>query len=294
MKLFRDLTLLALLCASQFAYSANVNSCDPCATTTECNLCDFNACDVKFSAYADFLYWEVCVGDLTFEEVESITTYQNPNYDCGFRLGAVAAWKNWDLGIRYTSLNVTHERDFEHSSGSAKFKFDSDVVDIELGYHCCLGCEGFSLNPFVGTKLAWIDQVHDREERGNSKNTMDFCGYGLYTGFNTRWELCSFSACGNSTPIALVTRASTGILRSELKSKQEFDSANEKKKLCFIVPVHEAYVGLDFSFCNFSCFDANLQLGYEIQYWGWHEDSSTSDITHLGMDGLVLRFGASF
>ncbi len=293
MNFFKHLALLTLILSAQFAHSDSCDPCDPCASTAECNLCDFNPCDVKFSVYGDFLYWEVCVGDLIFEDDDSITTYQNPGHDSGFRIGAVASWNNWDLGLRYTSLDVNHDKDFD-DEGSAKFKFDSDIFDIELAYRCCLGCEGFSLTPFVGTKLAWIDQSYDKTDDGDDKYTLDFSGFGLYTGFSTRWELCNFNGCGKHIPVALVTRASTGILRSTLKGTEGDEDPEVKKELDFIIPVHEAFVGFDFTFCNQSCFDANLQLGYEIQYWGWHEDSSTSDITHLGMNGLVVRLGASF
>lgn len=295
MKFLKWTIALALLCNVQMGFAQNRNACDPCdpcATSNSCSLCDIDFCDVEYSVYADFLYWKVSKGDLNMGQDDGKEEYFNPDYDCGYRLGAVARYNNWDLGVRYTSY-WTDDKKSKGSSGDAKFDFDYDVVDIELGYSCCLDCANATIRPFAGAKLAWIDDDFDKSDKDGSDTKIDFRGYGLYLGASGRWDLCSFDVCDRSIPIALVGRASTGILDAEFDQDVE-DGGGDRKEECLFVPVHDAYLALDLTFCDLCGIDANLQLGYEVQYWGWREYNDDEDITHLGLGGLVLRFGASF
>ena len=145
-------------------------------------------------------------------------------------------------------------------------------------------------------KIAWIDDDFDKSDvLFGSDSKIDFEGYGLYIGTSARWELCSYSACDRDIPIALIARASTGLLRSEFEQDVEGGESGDKGCECLYVPVHELYVGLDMSFCDLcGCGDAFFQIGYETQYWGWREYNDDEDITHLGLGGMVLRFGLGF
>ncbi len=219
-------------------------------------------------------------------------------YDWGYRLGGIARWKNWDLGFRYTSLCTEYSRssaDSDDDDDKEKFNFDYDVFDIELGYSCCLPCGPMTFRPFLGVKMAWIDDEFKSDSaRGFDKAKIEFDGYGLYIGSSARWELCSYCACDRDIPIALIARASTSILRGEFEQDVE-DGGNDRDCRCIYVPVHDLYVGLDFTFCDLcGCGDAFFQIGYETQYWGWMEYNEKDDTAHIGMGGMVLRFGFGF
>ncbi len=304
MKFLRNMALGVLLVTSQFAYSANsCDPCDPCYTGNECNLCDIDWCDISFSAYVDALYWHVCSGDTDRDFFDGENTRYvalNPDYTWGWRIGAAAHWDCWDLGLRYTSFNSKTTEDFtlnfEESSVELKYDFDYDVLDLELGRTCCV-CDGLTLRPFAGGKFAWIDvdaENLNSESQGGVK--MDYNGYGLYVGLGGRWQLCSISACDCDIPLALVSRLSTGVMDSDFKQTFSGNSSvsADSIKDCLFVPVHEVYLGLEFRMCGLCNADAFLQLGYEAQYWGWREYDENDDITHLGLGGLVLRFGANF
>ena len=300
MKFLRNLALGVLLATSQFAYSAN--NCDPCYTDNECSLCDIDWCDVSFSAYVDALYWHVCSGDTDrdFNDGENTRFVSlNPDYDWGWRIGAAAHWDSWDLGLRYTSFNSkTSEHfflNFEEQDLDVSFDFDYKVLDLELGRTCCV-CDGLTLRPFAGGKFAWIDVDTENLNTENRFGKMDYDGYGLYVGLGGRWELCSFSACDWNIPMALVMRLSTGVMDSDFE--QTFRTGSLETgfdiKDCLFVPVHEVSLGLEFRMCGLCNTDAFFRIGYEAQDWGWREYDQDDDITHLGLGGLALRFGASF
>jgi hypothetical protein len=226
--------------------------CDPCAVSNPCDLCDIDFCDMKFAAYIDALYWHVCRSD----------SDHHGDWNWGWRIGGIASWRSWDIGLRYTHFEPDH---FEHH-----------VLDVEVGYTCCLPCGGLSIRPFAGAKFGWHNDDFDDDDSDNDTK-------GLYLGGSARWEICNYSACDRNIPIAFVTRASTGVLYAD------FDDSDG----CFYFPYHDLYVALDFTFCDLCGWDAFFQVGYEVQYWGWREDGG-DDVGHLGVGGLVLRFGASF
>jgi len=284
--------------------AGSCDPCDPCYDSNPCDLCDIDWCDVEFDFYIDALYWEVCKGDHNVaENNDGKEKYLDTCYDWGWRLGAVARWKCWDLGLRFAKYctdasTKIPENATEVDDGKAKFDFDYRVFDIELGYTCCLPCCSISLRPIAGVKMAWIDDDYDKSDIFFSSNSkVDFCGYGLYIGTSARWELCSYCACDRDIPIALVARASTALLRGEFEQDVETNApgGGDIGCECLYVPVHELYVGLDFSFCDLcGCGDAFFQIGYETQYWGWREYNQSEDITHLGLGGMVMRFGFGF
>lgn len=250
----------ALLLSAPVTYAQanySCDPCDPCAVSNPCDLCDINFCDMKFDAYVDALYWKV---------QRSFSHHSDSDYHWGWRLAGIASWKTWDFGLRYTSFTPD---DHHH-------EFDYRVLDVEVGYNCCNLCCGLSLRPFVGGKFAWIEDKHHHHDHEKVDSQ------GLYIGLGSRWEVCNWCSCDRNIPIALVTRASTGIMDSD------FD--HEDRRIYQLY--NDLYAGLDFTFCDLWCgWDAFFQIGYEVQYWGWNHDDEGH---HLGLGGLVLRFGANF
>ena len=298
MKFSKWIVGTAFLFSAQIASVQGAGSCDPCDPCYQskpCDLCDIEWCDVEYDFYVDALYWKLCRSDLDIDLDDDEGGYADHDWSWGYRIGGNARYKNWDLGIRYTSFcdDVKTSK-----GGDAKHEFDYDVLDIEAGYTCCLPCDGLSIRPIAGVKLAWIEDEFDKSENNDgNKGKFDYTGYGLYLGCSARWELCSYSACDRDIPIALVTRATTGILHGEF-DYGDLENADHStyKNECIYNPVHELYVGLDFSFCDLcGCGNAFFQVGYEVQHWGsWREWFSDDDLASWGLGGLVLRFGASF
>lgn len=298
MKFLRNLALGVLLASTQFVNAASCEPCDPCGTTSSCDICDIDFCDMDFSVYIDALYWHVCSGDTEREispDFGNNFSHQHDNdWDWGFRIGAAAKWNCWDLGLRYTHFDSNTKELFylgtEEDDLVSEFDFKYKVVDIELGRSCC-ACEGLTLRPFAGVKLAYIDIDHKFLEEDTNVE-MDYEGYGLYLGLSSRWDLCSFSVCDRNIPMAFVSRFSTGVMDSTFDQYERIDEYGYKE--CLFVPVHELYLGLEFRLCDLCGAEGFFQLGYEAQYWGWREYNTQDDITHLGLGGMVLRFGANF
>ena len=300
MKLFKYLTAVVLLVGANSAFArGGCEPCEPCAPT--CNsggLCDMDLCDMTYSAYVDYLYWQVNRGGLSFGDSSSSSSssssscgqrFHCPDYDSGYRLGVVAHYKNWDFGVRYTSLCTDIKIGREDSCESShhdKYSFDYRVCDIELGYSCCL-CGDFTLRPFAGAKLAWIDE----KLHFDGCYKFDNNSYGLYIGFEGRWNICNFSSCGYDIPVSLVTRGTTGVLRSSFKYG-DYHCGKE----CLYTPYHDAFAGLDFTYSGCGSCDMNLQVGYEIQYWGARSafEDCFYGAHHLGLGGLVVRLAANF
>ena len=290
MKHLRNLVLFVLLASSQFAYSAEgCDPCDPCYATTECDLCNVSFCDMEFEAYVDALYWHGCSNNLyIYENDENM----NPDYSWGWRIGASAYWNTWDFGFRYTSFNANTKNEVNYGSESfatAEYKFDYQVFDLEVGRACCI-CDGIMFRPFLGGKFAEIKIDHINFDESDHYE-VKLSGAGLYVGFDNRWQICSFDVCDRSIPVALVSRVSTGVLDADFKTgeHEEFEY-----KECQFVPVHDLYAGLEFRMCGLCDADAFFQIGYEAQYWGFRQIDSDGELSHLGLGGLVLRFGANF
>lgn len=293
MKHLRNLVLFVMLASAQFAYSGEAcDPCDPCYTTTECDLCNVSFCDMEFELYVDALYWHSNADTFFAENNDDVC----PDYSWGWRIGGSAYWNTWDFGFRYTAFDASADLSLTPSEdvNTWEKKIDFKVFDLEVGRACCV-CEGILFRPFFGGKFADIEHS-ETLTIGDSVDTLykrKFKGSGLYVGADTRWQICSFDVCDRSIPVALVSRVSTGVMDGDFK-QQEGESDEDLQEDCQFVPVHEVYAGLEFRMCDLCGAEGFMQLGYEAQYWGWREASSDSDIAHLGLGGLVLRFGANF
>lgn len=270
MKIIKWIFALALLCNVQMA-SAQVI----------CNPRDMCFSDLKFDLHADYLYWKVCRGDLNYDDCCD-AKYINPDYDSGFRLGGRAYYECLDLGIRYTYYYNSK------SKKGGKYWIDYDVVDIELGYTLCWDCKDLSIRPFLGAKLAWIDEKYD-EPKSSEDDKIDFKGYGLYIGSEGHLALCN--VCDQT--LSLVARGCLGILDGRFKVDRKH--ASDFKKDCLYIPYLEAFAGLEFGLCSYCDVDADLMIGYEVQQWGdFREFDTRDDLESLGLGGLVVHLNLSF
>lgn len=273
------------------AHTASVqakDACSPCVVENTCDLCDISFCDVQYSGYVDALYWNVCKGDMWTEFDGGKVQYLEPEYNWGYRLGGIAHWRNWDLGLRWTS--------YKNDSSHDGFGFDLHyhVLDLELGYNCCMDCGPFAFRPFVGGKFAWIKDTFSDNDDFTSRIKND--AQGLYIGSSARWQLCNYQMCDKNIPIALVARASGGVMHSEFSQDIRGGEVDEDIGAhCIYNLYYDVYLALDFSYCGFCGTDLFFQIGYEAQSWDWVEyDSRGDDNVKFGLGGLVLRFGAEF
>lgn len=290
----------ALLFSAQATSIQAAESYSHCETKSCHSLCDIDFCDVTYDIYGDALYWAVCKGDLNLGRTADEFNKQkflSPDFDWGYRVGAVARWKNWDLGARWTSYETSTSAHYAYIPfNHAKFSFDYKVVDVEMGYKCNMECGSFAWRPFVGGKFSWIKDKFDKHSGGQSRSTIHQRGYGLYLGACGKWEICDYKSCDWSIPISLVTRASAGFMYSKFKQSVDnvdIDHGGNYKEFIY-TPYGDAYVGLDFRFCDSCGWDTFFQVGYEVQGWGWREYDHREHITYLGLGGLVLRLGAEF
>lgn len=314
MRSLKNLVLFLLLASAQFGYSAeSCKPCDPCYSATECDLCNFSFCDLDFKLYADALYWHA---DADSHYPRESNHALCPDYAWGWRIGGSVNWNCWDVGVRYTSIHPSAEKlnIFELSDeieieteptemspkqivielDSFKKEIDYRVFDFEVGRSCCI-CSGMLFRPFIGGKFADIKLTSEFDILLLSDDYYErkFEGCGLYAGADFRWQICSFSVCDYNIPIAFVSRVSTGVMDGDFEQVDGGDNENIQKD-CQFIPVHDVYAGLEFRMRGLCNADAFMQIGYEAQYWGWRESNSDSDIAHLGLGGLVLRFGAHF
>ncbi|MGA8165574.1 MAG: hypothetical protein WB791_11260, partial [Waddliaceae bacterium] len=99
MRIFGWMMGLAVLSTSQIIGSQNTYSgCYSCEPYNSCttNCCDTDCCSQeKYRGFVDYLYWQVCRGDLAIGEDYHIR-YTNPDFESGFRIGAAYSCGCWD------------------------------------------------------------------------------------------------------------------------------------------------------------------------------------------------------
>jgi len=292
-KLFGLLLVLFVVGGAQGAFANNY--CDPCYDP---------CCDFHVSVYGDYLYWKGCRTDLDYSLDDDNTYYVNPGYDSGWRVGGRLQRCNWDLGARYTSYDsktkvhettprVSTDTDFTYS-------VDYDVADIELGYSIQLCCDQALIRPFLGAKLAWIDEAYiystsDRTETDDKR----FEGYGLYAGLEGEFQIYQLNMCQQCIPMSLIGRGSLAALDSHQKEIStedggEFNSQRIREEQCIIVPVLEVFAGLNFGGVQCGCVTPSVLIGYEAQLWGNRRFDDNDEIAFLGFSGLVARLSLDY
>lgn len=282
MKWIKWIIGLGLIC------NASLASAEECKTDKSSCGCDSG---FGYSFYADYLYWKVCRSDL---DVGSPDHYVNPDYDHAFRVGGGISCDCWDLQIRYTSFETSDH--LTHNGSTRTYDIDMDVVDIEIGYRMGFECADINLRPFIGAKLAWIDELWFGPSNSPHHST-EYDGYGLYLGAEGKWLVCCYEMCDSCIPISLVFRGSAAILDGEFDYSASINDPRENE--CLFSGVFELFVGLEFAYCDMGCMECidsvALTVGYEAQVWsGWREIDSEDDIGSLGFAGAVVRFAVNF
>ncbi len=239
---------------------------------------------MSYTVYGDLLYWDVRRTDLDYQGKNYDRKYVNPDYDFGWRIGATLYCDCWDFGIRYTSYDQSESKK-DVDKDKVKYDIDYDVVDLEFGYKCCFNCKDVNFRPYLGVKLAWIDEVfRDGGGEGNDKGSHDMDAYGLYLGMEGRWAFCD--------NYAFVVRGSFGIMDAEIDND---DEESKRKHEDIYVNYDNIFVGLDVSLCDRFCYDSNFLIGWEMENWKSVKRFEDSDaIANLGLGGLVVRFALNF
>lgn len=247
------------------------------------------------------LIWVTRVTKVVRKVATNYTYYMNPEYKSAWRVGGRYECNFWDAGVRYTDFCNTTKRNLSSSPFDEEytqiFKFDWNVVDIELGYNLPFNSERYILRPFVGAKFAWVKESY-RDEQEGYYSKQDFDGDGLYLGVESRYLFCRKNVCCNDLELSFLFWGSYGILDSTSDTHEESITGNDvydKKKECLFISTVEVFAGLDLAIHCSDCFTPHLLIGYESHTMiGWREMDSTNDCATLGLGGLVVRFGLDF
>jgi Legionella pneumophila major outer membrane protein precursor len=292
MKLYAWLLGAVLLGYTQMMWA---QGCGECAS---CNSCD--SCNMRYSVYADYLYWKpfrTGLGNIVQEgSSETIDFYLNPEYASAYRFGGRVYGNCWDLGVAYTHYESSaHRQVFIGLSGPfhQKYQVEFQNVDVELGYLFCF-CGGNSfMRPFAGGKFTWVDERYSTTQAQSGSIVhirTDDKGYGLYVGGEGKLQL--FSYC--NVPVGIRVRGSFGLLNGWLRFAENTSITEDPHLVTF----YDVFAGIDLCYCELSCFDFNLQVGYELQSYLRSDilllENDNMTIDDFGIGGLVIRFGLFF
>ena len=296
MKFYRWLTVSMLLCCTQIIWAQNCEqcySCDPC-NSYSCGSCPSG---MTYSAYVDYLYWvPFRSGIFRSDKPKEGDIFLDHSYTSGYRIGGLMSCNCMDLGVRYTSFDSTSE-DSSVFPFSVKYDVEFQDVDIEVGYVFCFDCGDSFFRPFVGGQLVWIDEKLESQSKGTETLKFDDRGYGAYIGAEGKLQIFDCII-----PIALRARGRLGLLNSSYKiTFSDIQTTRRSSDEPHMTVVSEVFVGLDFSYCGYSCFDINLLIGYELQSYlrdtilsFVQEFPASVPIDDFGLGGLVIRFGVCF
>lgn len=300
MKFFIKILMIAFLC-SITTLSAQ-NDCprqDPC-------------CEYEFSVYGQFLYWDIGVNrgsDIaTFAASSTDYLTLGSDYQPGYRVGAIAMTSCWALEVRYASLKSNKSLtgfSVDSTGDRAIFKneIDYSVLDIMLGKPITFKCIRGSILPYVGAKLAWINQETQTEtfvvNPVRVDYTNDFSGYGGNVG--SKLSLKLWNCC---IPTSFIADVSCAFLKGRYKaSNQSSDPGNvgEYDDAYALLCVPRFYVGLDCDLFTCNCFNSQLTIGYEAQFWTDYLFTSPffnffgrRQSGSLAVDGLVVNLAVGF
>lgn len=266
-------------------------SCAPLVYADSDNGSDCGACcsGSSFDFYADVLYWEICRGDVDFDQ--NGTRYVQPDHDVGYRVGGRVICNCWDLNVRYTSFE-TSENYGAGASLTRRYEIDLDSVDVETGYSFCFDCLDGTVRPFVGVKSMWLEEIFINQSSSGDRFETETDGYGLYIGTEVTWPFYDACVCDTQIPIALVVRGAWGIMNASVSINSNSD---DYEKVCIYLPHFELFVGINFDICICDCLVIDIHMGYEAQViTGLRRFNDGDDNADLGMGGLTTRFGLQF
>lgn len=262
------------------------------------------------------------------------------NYEPGFRIGVGydLAGTGVDTKLVYTWLHTSFSDSVVEPSGfelfdtrtnrasgddndrhradeaRAKFEFDYDVVDLEVGQTFQAGGSAVEIRLFGGLRYASIDQVLEAVYTGGDfsqgssdftavTSSLDLNGIGPRIGVGGSWDLGSgFSLFGHTAGTLLVADFE-GFL--DQRRNNQIIELNEDFEIR-VVPVAELSLGVGWV-NQLSWALLTLRGGYEVENWFnivdhmrlplavWSNPNfDTSNTTDLSLDGFFFNANLEF
>lgn len=339
-----------LLVIASFAWSPQVSGIRCC----EIDSCCPN--EGGFQVYADYLYWKVVQDQIAYATngapnlrgpiVGSSSTIKvvEPSfkYHSGFRIGGgyQVPCANWDFQVAWTRLHDKHSSSVSHhdqiftlasliaglataedtlfaDSARSNWHFKYDTVDLQVGGSCsALSC--IAVRPFVGARLAQIDQKQNIEYGGlrdprteaplfvSIARKNKFRGVGPSIGLDAHMKFwCQWSLFGGVSGSLLYGRfdVKNEPTFSEADLSITIDYKNHKKYR--LRPNVDTYFGIGWESAFSECYQIKVGVAYEMQYW-WNQWQAPANIIgsvltganspqgDLMLHGLTARVGVSF
>ena len=248
--------------------------------------------------FVDFLYWKECLTDLDYTPIpqnNDPTKYLRPSPEIAVRIGGRVYCNAWDFAIKYTRFtSETSKRigvcEFEETGPEIAIinhEIDLKVFDFEFGYTLLCALDDVVVRPIWGLKRAWVDELEERNcEIGPDTlfiNDLDYRGTGVYLGSYLELPFL----CGSS----IVTRGTGAIMEGRLKFFS--NDNNPRCKECFYHYIAEVFAGIKYD-CNYLCYETDIIVGYEAQWWAWRRKDNREELAHLGLSGLTARLNLHF
>lgn len=201
------------------------------------------------------------------------------------------------------------------SRAASRWDFEFDTLDIDIGSHCACAC--LNVRPFVGVKLANIKQNQriayfgfaiDPETIINVRNYKKnhFEAAGLSIGVDSSWTFWERLSLTSGIGAALMCGKINACTTPRVSQDENFITVRTKSsKKCRVRPTVNANIGLSWEPCVCDCFQLQLGVAYEVQYW-WNQWQAVSSFESsfltggicpqgdLMMQGLTARIGIAF
>jgi uncharacterized small protein (DUF1192 family) len=289
--------------------------------------------------HGDWLYWKAHRGGLDYAIVDrnvdpifmGDVARIRPDHHSGYRLGLFRQTASGiDWGFRYTDFDADETSSFTDPAGvsqasrihpdasadvfqdvaaaSANYDLNYQLLDFEAGYRLAVNCDS-SVRPFVGFRIAYIDQQMD----ALYADAVDFSGdvvlvsqrmsmdaWGLYGGSEGRWAL-------GGTGLHIFGRGAVGLHHARFEGfsfEQEVDDdtfnlrvSDGDRRLAASI---EAQLGLGYQVYEGCRGAVDVQAGYDLQKWfnmaefiRFHDDVVDATLaindTSLSLDGWFVR-----
>lgn len=269
------------------------------------------------------------VTNSAFERIERI----QPQFRPGVRLSfdyLPSCFDGWDMGIEWVYLDalskgsasghlfplwVDRELNMIATGADAQFETWFNLLDLTLSRLFCAG-QRVILEPQIALCGAWINQQflirYDNVTATNvtgtipfiqSKNTIDFWGYGIGLALKTRWAFCyGFSLLADTTLNLFWSK-------SDIKQKNELplgvaQSSIKDSDVTSFTPLIKVFLGGSWTGCV-CCHTVNCRLGWEEHYFfnltqfnqfanALRPPQAIHNIGGMGLDGLTVGITVGF
>lgn len=253
-------------------------------------------------------------------------------YEPGFRVGLSRdfAGTGVDAKVVYTRLHTSftdravapdggvlvatlvHKPDkIEALIADARFDFDYDVVDLEVGQTFQAGGSHVDVRIFGGARFASIDQEIRATYQGQDFDggdadrtevimDVDLTGVGPRIGAGAAWDVGSgFSVFGHTAASLLVADIDASTFEKRVGAKVRLDIGQDFEPR--VIPVAELSLGLGWTRHYSELSALTLEAGYQVENWfnvvdplmidatskRAHLDKNTA--TDLSLDGFFVR-----